>query len=108
VPRCLECILDGTSVASGEIGDDHHVLDVPGRHAEGSGELPEDRGAVVEVGSDHHMGVVKLAGDEPAVVPPLCKTVRRCAAQPSSASASRSTSPICSTSSTIGSGNVAA
>jgi len=26
LPRCLDCILDGTSVASGEISDNHHVL----------------------------------------------------------------------------------
>jgi hypothetical protein len=57
LPRCLECIFDGTSVAPGEISDDHHVVNVPGRHAEGFGEVPQDRGAVVEVGSDHHMGV---------------------------------------------------
>jgi hypothetical protein len=80
LPRCLERILDGTSVASGEISDDHHVLDVPGRHTEGLGELPQDRGAVVEIGANHQMRAVKLAGDEPAVVPPLGQPVRRSAA----------------------------
>jgi hypothetical protein len=34
LPRCLECILDGTSVGPGEIRNDHHVLDIPGRDAE--------------------------------------------------------------------------
>jgi hypothetical protein len=71
LPRCLECIFDGTSVASGEISDDHHVLDVPGRDAEGLGKLPQHGVAVVEVGANHQMRVVKLARYQPAVVPPL-------------------------------------
>lgn len=41
LPRRLDCILDGTSVALGEISHDHHVLAVPGRDAEGLGELPQ-------------------------------------------------------------------
>ena len=58
------------------------MLEILGRHAEGSGELPQDRGAVVEIGPDHHVGVVKLAGDEPALVPPLGQPVRRRPAYP--------------------------
>jgi hypothetical protein len=71
LPCRFEGVLDGASVASCDVGDDHHVLDVPGRHAEGSGKLPQYRVAVVEIGADHHMGVVKLARDQPAVVAPL-------------------------------------
>ena len=67
LPCCFESILDRTSVASCEVSDHHHVLAITDRHTEGFGKLPQDRGAVVEVGSDHHMGVVELAGDEPAV-----------------------------------------
>ena len=63
--------------AAGEVSDNHHVLDVPGRDAEGSGKLPQYRVAVVEVGTDHQMHVVKLAGDQPAVVPPLGQPLRR-------------------------------
>ena len=71
VPRRLERILDGTSVAPSEISDDHHVLDVPGRDAEGLGILPQQRVAVVEIGANHQMRVVKLPRYQPAVVPPL-------------------------------------
>src|SRR5215471_13774885 len=79
-PRRLEGILNGTSVASGEVSDNHHVLDVPGRDAEGSGKLPQYRVAVIEIGADHHMYVVKLACNQPAVVPPLGQPFRRGAA----------------------------
>jgi hypothetical protein len=77
LPRCFEGILNGTSVASGEVSDNHHVLDVPGRDAEGSGKLPQYRVAVIEIGTDHDMHVVKLACDQPAVVPPLGHRLRR-------------------------------
>jgi hypothetical protein len=77
---CLECIFDGAGVASGEISDDHHVLEIPGRDAEGLGKLPQHRVAVVEIGADHHMRVVKLARDQPAVVPPLSQPPWRGAA----------------------------
>jgi hypothetical protein len=30
LPRCFEGVLDGTSVTSSEVGDNHHVLDVAG------------------------------------------------------------------------------
>ena len=70
-PCCLNRILDSTSVASCQIGDDHHVLDVPGRHAERSRKLPQYGVAVVEIGADQHMGVVKLARNQPAVIAPL-------------------------------------
>src|SRR6478672_11961399 len=49
LPRCFECILDGTRVASRKVRDDHHVLDVPGRHAEGFGELAQYPVSVVEI-----------------------------------------------------------
>jgi hypothetical protein len=71
LPRRLDGILDGTSIASGEISHDHHVLDESSRHAEGPRELPQYKGAIVELGSDYHMSVVKLASDKSAVVPPL-------------------------------------
>jgi hypothetical protein len=35
------------------------------------GNLPQQRVAVVEVGADHQVRVIELAGDQPAVVPPL-------------------------------------
>jgi hypothetical protein len=68
-PCCFEGILNGASVAPGEVSDNHHVLDVPGRDAEGSGKLPQYRVAVIEIGADRQVHVVKLAGDQPAVVP---------------------------------------
>ena len=71
LPRRFEGILDGTGVATGQVGDNHHVLDVLGRDAKGSRELPQYRVAVVEIGADHQMHVVKLARDQPAVVPPF-------------------------------------
>ena len=51
-------ILDRTSVALCEVGDDHHVLDVPGRNAESVRELPQQRFAIVEVGANDQMGLV--------------------------------------------------
>ena len=71
LPRCLECILDGTSVAPGEIRDDHHVFDVPGRDAEGLRKIPQHRVAEVEIGANHQARVVELPRYQPAVVPPL-------------------------------------
>lgn len=62
LPRCFESILDGADVASSDVSDDHHVLAEPRRHAEGLGEVLQHRGAAVEGGADHHMGVVKLGG----------------------------------------------
>jgi len=62
-PRCFEGILDRAGVAIGEVGDNHHVIEVAGRHAEGSGKLPPYQVAVIEIGTDHQMRVVKLAGD---------------------------------------------
>ena len=56
---------------SGEVGDNHHVLGVPGRNAEGPGKLPQHGVAVAEIGTDHQMHVIKLAGNQPAVVTPL-------------------------------------
>jgi hypothetical protein len=80
LPRCLECILDGASVASGQISDNHHVFEVPGRDAEGPGKLPQHRVAVVEIGANHQMRVVKLPRYQPAVVPPLSQPLSRGAA----------------------------
>jgi len=80
LPCCFEGVLNGTVVASGEVSDNHHVLDVPGWDAKGSGKLPQYRVAVIEVGTDHHMHVVKLACDQPAVVPPLGQPFPRGAA----------------------------
>jgi hypothetical protein len=71
LPRCLEGILDRTRVASSEVSYNHHVPDIPGRDAEGSGELPQYRIAEVEIGPDHQVHVVQLTRDEPAVIPPL-------------------------------------
>src|SRR6202034_4156399 len=79
-PRSLERVLDGTGVAAGEVGDDHHVLGEPRRHAEGPGKLPEDGVAVVEVGAYHHMTVVKLTRHQPAVVSPFGESLARTAA----------------------------
>src|SRR5579863_9876058 len=70
-PRRLEGVFNGASVALGQVGDDHHVLGVPGRDAEGPGELPHQLVAVIEVGADHQMGLIELAGDQTAVVTPL-------------------------------------
>jgi GNAT superfamily N-acetyltransferase len=47
---CLERIRHDTSITSGEISDDHHVLDVPGWDAESLGKLPltsEDMGVLI-------------------------------------------------------------
>jgi hypothetical protein len=55
----------------------HHVLDEPGRGAKGLGKLPQQRVAVVEIGANHHMRVVKLPRYQPAVVPPLTQPVGR-------------------------------
>lgn len=41
LPGYFDGILDGSGVASGEVRDDHHVPGIPGRNAEGSGELPQ-------------------------------------------------------------------
>jgi hypothetical protein len=76
LPRCFEGILNSTSVTSGEVSDNHHVLDVPRRDAEGSGKLPQYRVAVVEVGTDYQMRFVKLACDQPAVISPLGQPIR--------------------------------
>ena len=71
LPRRLEGILYRTGVAAGEIGYDHHVFRIPGRDAEGRGKLAQHIVAVVEIGADHHLGVVKLTRHQPTVVPPL-------------------------------------
>jgi len=42
LPGRFEGIFDRARVAGGEVSDDHHVLAIPGRHAEGLGELPQD------------------------------------------------------------------
>src|SRR4029078_9020185 len=55
----------------------HRVLDVPGRDAESLGKLPQNEVAVLEVGADNHMRVVKLPCDQPAVVPPLSQPLWR-------------------------------
>jgi predicted kinase len=47
------------------------------RRAEGIGKLPQQRVAVVEIGADHHMRVVKLPRHQPAVVPPLAHPLWR-------------------------------
>ena len=44
------------------------------------GKLPQHPVARVEVGADHQTGVIELAGDQSAVVPPLGQPVRRGAA----------------------------
>jgi hypothetical protein len=49
------------------------VLDVPCRDAEGSGELAQYEVAVFEIGTDHQVNGVKLACDQPAVIPPLVR-----------------------------------
>jgi hypothetical protein len=77
LPCCFKSILDGASVASREISDNHHVLEVPGGHAEGCRKLPQYRVAILKVGADDHMSVVKLARDQPAVIPPLGQPLRR-------------------------------
>ncbi len=89
LPRCFEGILDGTGVTSCQVSDDHHVLAVPARNAEGSGKLPQQPVAVAKIGAGHHMGVIKLAGDQPAVVAPHGQPARhgaahtgQCPAQP--------------------------
>lgn len=83
LPRRFEGILDGTRIASREVSDNHHVLDVPSRNAEGFGKPPQHRVADVEVGPDHHMLRVKLACDDSPVIPPLgqpipCSAVYTC------------------------------
>jgi hypothetical protein len=75
LPRCFEGILDRIRVASSEVSYNHHVLDIPGRDAEGSGELPQYRIAEVEIGPDHQVHMVQLTRDEPAVIPPLGQPV---------------------------------
>jgi hypothetical protein len=71
VPGCFKGVFDGSGVAVGEVGDNHHVLGEPGRHAERLGELSQDRVAIVEIGPDHQVAIVELTGNEPAVVAPL-------------------------------------
>jgi hypothetical protein len=71
LPRCLECILDGTSVGSGEIRNDHHVFEVPGRDAERLWKLSQHMVAEVEIGANYQVRIVKLPGYQSAVVPPL-------------------------------------
>jgi hypothetical protein len=71
LPRCLECILDGTSVGSGEIRNDHHVFDVPGRDAERLWKLSQQMVAEVEIGANYQVRIVKLPGYQSAVIPPL-------------------------------------
>src|SRR6202035_3340775 len=71
LPRCFEGILDRARVAFSEVSYDHHVLDITGRDAEGSGELPQYRIAEVEIGPDHQVHIVQLTRDEPAVISPL-------------------------------------
>jgi hypothetical protein len=80
LPRCFEGVLDGANVTRSEVGDKHHVLDVPGRNAKGSGKLPHHSVAVAEIGADHHMSVIELAGNQPAVVTPLGEPIPRGAA----------------------------
>lgn len=41
LPRCFYRVLDRAAIALGEVSDDHHVLEVPGRDAEGAGKLPQ-------------------------------------------------------------------
>src|SRR5512146_3452292 len=79
LPCGLERVLDGAGVARCQVGDDHLVLGVPGRHAEGVGKLTYQPVAVVEVGPDDQVTAVDLAGDQPAVVAPLRQPVRRTA-----------------------------
>jgi hypothetical protein len=80
LPCSFEGILNSAGVAPVEVGDNHHVLDVPGRDAEGAGKLAQYQVAVFEVGPDHQANVIKLARNQPAVVPPLGQPVRRRAA----------------------------
>ena len=77
LPCRFEGVLDGTSVGTREVRDNHHVLGVPGRDAEGLGKIPQNRGPVVEVRADHQMGGVKLAGNQPPVVPSLGQPIGR-------------------------------
>lgn len=75
VATLLRGILDGASVAGRQVSDHHHVLDQAARDAESAGELPQNRVAVVEIGADDYMRVVKMARYQPAVVPPLSRAV---------------------------------
>jgi hypothetical protein len=79
-PRCFDRILDRACVAIGEVRDNHHVLLIAGRDAERSGQLPQYRVAIIEIGTDHQLRAVKLAGDQPAVIPPLGPPAWRTAA----------------------------
>jgi hypothetical protein len=82
-PRRFDGILDRPGIGSGEIRDDHHVLGKPARDAEGFRELAQHQVASVEVSPDDHMRVVKLARNQPTVVPPFGQACSRRAAHAS-------------------------
>jgi hypothetical protein len=94
-PGGFDRIFDGPRIAVGQICDDHHVLDVASRDAEGLRELPRDLVPVVEVRPDHHMRIVEFAGDQPPPIPPLGEPGRRVARTPVRLSANWATSEIC-------------
>src|SRR5215469_15703904 len=94
-PCCLGGVLDGASVAMCQVGDDHYVLEVPGWHVEGGGELAHDRVAVAGIGADRQVGAVELPRDQPAVVARLGQCLWRGVRRTlTSVAAGRATSPI--------------
>ena len=82
LPRCFDGIRNGSRVAAGEVSDDHHVLYIEGRDGERSRELRHNGIAVIEVGANHQVHIVKLAGDQPAAIPPLGQPLPLGAAHP--------------------------
>src|ERR1700677_2857905 len=75
LPRGRAGIFNSTGVASGEVSDDPHVFCIPGWDAEGVRKLPHYRVAVVEIGADYQMYLVKLASDQSSVVTPFGQAV---------------------------------
>lgn len=61
LPRRFEGVGNGISAAAGEVSDNHHVLEVPVRHAEGAGKLPHHGVTVIEITTNHHMRTIELA-----------------------------------------------
>jgi hypothetical protein len=80
LPCRFKGILNGTRVATGQVSDNHHVLDEARRDAEGCGKLPQQRVTVVEIGADDHVLVVKLPYDQPAVISPFGQSLPHAAA----------------------------
>ena len=72
-PRRHQRVLDGAVATCREVGHDHHVPLIYGRHVECSGIAGQQLMARREIGPDHDVRLIELSGHQPALVAPLCQ-----------------------------------